>query len=95
MRRFGNFAIVGEEGEQQQEREGLGQLKVEEPMLNSYPQVRRGSSRSRRERRSGTAQGGGTHAKQLPTGEEGEQLERERGWVSSGWRNLCLTTTHR
>jgi hypothetical protein len=40
LRRFGNFAIVGEEGEQEEGvREGLGQLKIEEPMLNNYPQV--------------------------------------------------------
>ena len=45
LRRFGNFCIVGEDAEQGQDtgdRDGLGQLTVEEPMLNSYPQVCRG-----------------------------------------------------
>jgi hypothetical protein len=41
LRRFGNFAIVGEEGEGEEGvREGLGQLRIEEPVLNNYPQVR-------------------------------------------------------
>ena len=43
LRRFGNFCIVGGEGAEQGQdtgdRDGLGQLTVEEPMLNSYPQV--------------------------------------------------------
>jgi hypothetical protein len=43
LRRFGNFNIVGETAEQREEegeeREGLGQLRVEEPMLNSYHEV--------------------------------------------------------
>jgi hypothetical protein len=43
LRRYGNFNIVGETTEQREEegeeREGLGQLRVEEPMLNSYHEV--------------------------------------------------------
>jgi hypothetical protein len=42
LRRFGNFNIVGETAEQREEgeeRESLGQLRVEEPMLNSYHEV--------------------------------------------------------